>query len=207
MTDYCTTAELGPEIGIYDPDDDSLLAVAISAASRRIDKFCGHRFDLVDPDTDTPATRELYVTDGTCLLLDQPGLAPGIGLATDEDLVVKVDDSLDLSFSVTLTTADYQLVRVVEANYGEIRPLRSSSTRFPCVDDQPYVQVTGHFGVLEIPDEVHKACLLQAARLYKAKDAVFGAASFGDGGAMYLKAALDPVAADLLRGLQLAPVG
>jgi hypothetical protein len=61
------------------------------------------------------------------------------------------------------------------------------------------VQVTAKFGWPAVPDNVEKACIIQAVQLFKAKDAAFGVASFGDmGGGLRVHAGLNPIARALV---------
>ena len=63
------------------------------------------------------------------------------------------------------------------------------------------VQITAKFGWPAIPDDVEKACLVQAAQLFKASDAVFGGVAIGmDGGVLRVRSSLNPMAEGLLEG-------
>jgi hypothetical protein len=64
---------------------------------------------------------------------------------------------------------------------------------------RPGVQVTAKFGWPAIPDDVTKACLVQAGLLFKADDASLGAIQFADAGvALRMQNRLHPVAEALL---------
>jgi hypothetical protein len=52
------------------------------------------------------------------------------------------------------------------------------------MDGRPTVQVTAKFGWPAVPDDVTKACLVQAGQLHKAKDTPFGVAGVSDMGVL-----------------------
>lgn len=207
-TVYCTPEELAAQVGIYDSDDDPLITAAIAAASRQVDSYCGRRFWQ----DETVVVREVYPSGTTCVdLLDQPGEAPASEISTVTGLIVKTDTGDDGTFATTLTiSTDFLLLprnAVAEGiAFSEIRTVgtgvfpRSSTGRAT-------VQVTAKFGWPSVPANVSQATLVQATQLYKAKDAVFGAAALGEQGAMYVRAALNPIAKALLQQHQVVPVG
>lgn len=208
-TDYCTAAALRAELGIGDSEDDLKISTAISAASRQIDGHCGRSFWI----DDSVVTREFYATSGTHLdLLDQPGEQPAREIATTTGLIVKIDEAGTGTFATTPTiSTDYLLYpRNATADgfpFSEVRLVDNYS--FPRWSyGRAGVQITAKFGWPAIPDDVEKACLIQAAQLFKAKDAAFGVASFGDAGALRVGSKrLNPVAAGLLERYQIVPIG
>jgi hypothetical protein len=83
--------------------------------------------------------------------------------------------------------------------YTRIVLTSNAASPFPVSSVRPGVQVTAKFGWPAVPDDVLKACLVQSGQLFRAQDAVFGAASFGlDGGALRVRETLNPIAAALL---------
>lgn len=203
-TDYCSADELGEQFNLSDTDDHDKMGLAITAASRQIDRFCGQRFYQ----DDAVVVREFYADSSTCVDLLEQGNAP---ISTTTGLVVKTDDALDGTFATTLTIGtDFLLLPRNAA--ADDRPFTEilviGSYYFP----RPYtgragIQVTAKFGWPEVPADVKQACIIQAAQLFKLKDAVFGAAAVGDAGAMFLRSALNPSAKALLGDFQRAPVG
>lgn len=204
MSDYCTPEELRAELGIYDIESDDLLTVAISAASRQVEEFCGRRFWLDDEAT----TRTFVASDGCTLdLLDQPGDAPKVEIGSLEDLVISTDEDGSGVFGSTATGYLLQPLNALDDGrpYSQIAP--ATGSWWPRWAGRPCVQITARFGWPAVPPEVKKATLLQAAQLYKSKDAVFGAVAMGESGAMFVRPSLNPTAKALLAGVARVPVG
>ena len=206
MVDYCTAAELEAELGISDSLDGTQTALAVSAASSQIESYCGRRFWQ----DSTVVVREFYPESPVCVdLLDQGGVATEISTTTG--LIVKVDGAGDGTFSTTWTiSTDFILLPrnavADESGFHEIRAVNTAA--FPNLSNgRAAVQVTAKFGWPAVPVDVKKACLVQAAQLFKSKDAVFGAMALGDSGALFVKAALNPTAKALLAPFQVPPVG
>lgn len=206
-TDYTTATDLATELGISDGLDNALLAASISAASRQIDGHCGRSFWQ---DTAVNA-REFYAESPVCVNLLEQDEEPAREISTTTGLIVKIDDDGDGTFETTLTIGtDFILLpRNAAADnrgFSEIRLVENYNFPRPS-NGRPGVQVTAKFGWPAVPDDVTKACLIQAAQLFKAKDAVFGAVALGDTQAMYLRSSLNVTAKALLARFQVAPVG
>ena len=190
-------------IGSTDIIDDARIEVALNAASRQIDAETGRRF-WQDA---TVMVREYIAEDDDCLYVDD--------ISTTTGLIVKVDADLDGTFETTLTlNTDFKLFPANASAesparpWDEIRIRPLSAYYFPVDDDMPTVQVTAKFGWLAVPDEVTKACVVQAVYLFKSDDAAFGVVNFGDTGAAFrLNSRLHPVAAALLEPYSKARVG
>ncbi len=208
-SDYCTLNELQVELGIATSDTDRVgsLELAITAASREIDRWCGRVF-WQDA---TVVTREVWPESAVCVdLLEQHGLSREI--STTDGLIVKTDTDGDGTYETTLTiNTDFILLpRNAVADslpFSELWAVGSGS--FPLLSNgRAGVQITAKFGWPAIPDDVKKACLLQAAQLFKSKDAVFGAAALpGDVGAVFLRSQLHPQAKALLMDYQRPVIG
>lgn len=191
---YATLAQLKAElaISVSDTTTDTKLETAIAAASRQIDGFCARRFWQ----DGTVQVRTYYAGDEDECWTDD--------ISTTTGLIVKVDYGNDGSFSTTLTVStDYLLHPLNALSNTPARPYECIRTTengqyFPEWDNRPSVQVTAKFGWPAVPDDVTKACLTQAAQLYKASDAPFGGISFGDGSVVRVRSALNPIAAALL---------
>lgn len=202
---YCTLAQLKSQMRIptADTDDDTRLELAVAAASRQIDAHTGRRFwqDSV------VVAREYVADDNDCIFVDD--------ISTTTGLIVKVDTDLDGTYETTLTIGtDFRLFPLNAAAmvpvwpYDEIRIRSTSTTYFPIDDDVPSVQVTARFGWPAVPDDVTKACLVQAGLLFKADDASLGAIQFADAGvALRMQNRLHPVAEALLEPYRKAAVG
>ena len=190
---YCTLAQLQDETGVTAAAETTKMEIAIGAASRQIDGFCDRRFwqdgSVVARQYWPDDTRTLYVDD----------------ISTTTGLIVALDEGDNGAFSTTLTiTTDFILLDVNAADrvpafpYTQIR-IVNTNTGFPMFSSgRPGVQVTAKFGWPAVPDDVTKACIIQAHQLWKAKDAVFGGLSFGDSGFMRVRENMNPMAAALL---------
>lgn len=204
--DYCTTQELAAQLGIDDTDDDDLLQGSVTAASREIEGFCGRRFWI----DDTVTNRVFYATDRDELdLFDQPGEGIGVDIATATGLIIAFDTDYSGTYETALTAYNLLPANAIADGRGFscVRIGYGSAYTFPVSHGYPTVQITAKFGFPSVPEDVKKACLIQAAQLYKAKDAVFGAVSFGDSGAMYMRSGLASAAKALLAPYQRALVG
>lgn len=206
-TSYCTVEALAAEVGISDGDDDSFLTLAVSAASRQIDGHCGRRFYQ----DDAVVIRTFYAESARFVdLLEQPD-GPSTEISTTTGLIVKTDEDGDGTFATTLTAStDFLLLPLNAAADG--RPFSqiylADNYSFPLLSNgRPGVQVTAKFGWPAIPDDVEKACLIQAAQLYASKNAVFGAVAIGDTNSMVLRSSLNNVAKALLAPYQKPVLG
>lgn len=199
---YCTVAELADELEMNATETaakNGKLERAISSASRMIDKHTGwtrHGFwqdGTVQVRTYEPhESRELYIPEG---------------ISTTTGLIVKVDYEGDSTYGTTLTIdTDFKLEPRNAASDYPVRPFTEveivwSSTNYFPVGYEDTVQITAKFGWPAVPDDVNKACLVQAAQLFKASDAVFGGVAIGlDGGVLRVRSAMSPLAEALLEG-------
>ena len=193
---YATLVQLKAQmrVPLTDAADDDRLELAIAAASRQIDAHCGRRFWQ----DGTAVDREYICDDEDCVYVDD--------ISTTTGLTVKTDSDLDGTYETTLTiTTDFRLAPFNAADevpvwpYSKIVLNPNSSNAFPVNDDIPTVQVHAKFGWPAIPDDVTKACLVQAGQLFKSDDAAFGAVQFAESGvAMRVLNRLHPIAEALL---------
>lgn len=190
---YCSLAQLQAETGVNTASEETKMEIAINAASRQIDGFCDRRFWQ----DGTVVARQYWPDDPRTLYVDD--------ISTVTGLIVALDDGDNGTFATTLTIGtDYIMLepnaadRVPAWPFTQIR-LVNTNTGFPMfTSGRPGVQVTAKFGWPAIPDDVTKACIIQAHQLWKAKDAVFGGLSFGDSGFMRVRENMNPMAAALL---------
>lgn len=197
---YCTVADLADELDMTAGEAARLngkLERAINAASRMIDKHCGRRFWQ----DGTVVDRQYDADNSICCYVDD--------ISTTTGLIVKIDDDADGTFETTLTiTTDFILLpynagdRNPVEPYTELRMVSDGIQRFPVWSNgRPGVQVTAKFGWPAVPDDVEKACLVQAAQLFKASDAIFGGVSLGlDGSVLRVRSSMSPLAEALLEG-------
>lgn len=178
---YATLAELKTRLGITDTDDDSVLEAVIEATSRLIDGYCKRRFYTTAADE----TRYFTATSSGEVFVDD--LLSVTSIATDA--------SGDRTYGTTWATTDYDLDPINAAldgrAYTHVRTRYSGANTFPSYAQA--VKIVGKFGYSSTtPDVVNEACLIQAARLFKRRDAPFGVAGVGDLGEIRLVSALDP---------------
>ena len=194
---YCTLDQLKSEMRIatHDSADDTRLELSIAAASRQIDAHTGRRFWQ----DSTVQVREFYADDPLNCFTDD--------ISTTTGLIVQADEAEDGTYSETLTLGTNFILLPVNAAdnvpvhpFTQIRIVNTDNySGFPYRVLRPGVRVTAKFGWPAIPDDITKAALIQASQLFKASDAVFGAAQFGEAGvAMRVQARLNPMAEALL---------
>jgi len=182
---YCDLAVFKGELNIDDTVDDIRLERVIETVSRMIDEYTGQFF--YDTGAVTDQTR-YYTARGT-----------------RRGIVVPVDPVQTVT-TVSVATSDggtyterpsAQWVLEPRNNPSESPARPYETVRFPklvftMVPDG--IEVVGRFGWAALPRQVTEACLIQASRIQKRKDAPFGIADVPsiDGGGMRLSSRLDP---------------
>lgn len=192
---YATLNELKGFVGIPTADtaDDTTLTLALDSASAQVDAFCDRTF-LADA---TVTTRDYAVQNTGQIDIDPVSSTTG--------LIVASDDNNDGTYETTWTLGtDFRLEPINAAANGQpYDRLVALGTRwFPKLTYRPGVRVTAKFGWPggTAPPPVKNATLIQAARLWKRKDAPFGVAgSIEFGSELRLLAKLDPDVESLLR--------
>lgn len=202
-------------LGPYDPDnegvDDAEMTRALTAASREIDQLCSRTFT---PAEIGPPEDRLYHYDVPHYdrrfgwVVEIPDLTSGIGGAeiftwdaTENDWTVPVDMSKVVWLPRNGTPdPDPWTQAVLPPGLGNW----DRATYYAGVPDPNSitVMVRADFGWLSVPEPVVNACLIQATRLLRRRDAAFGVVNSIDGSSqMRLKQAMDPDALVLLDGL------
>lgn len=186
--DYISVDDMRAQARIDDVDDDAELALAITSASRAVDRYCNRQFGLAE----TPTARAYTAWWNPDIDAWQVDL---FDLSTD-DIVVTAGE-------ITITAAGYRLGPLnAEADglpYTELVFTSAAEATPSCAEGD--VVVTGVWGWLTIPDPVKQATKLQAARFVKRRDAPFGIAGSVDlGSEMRLLSKLDPDVAVALAG-------
>lgn len=182
--DYVTTEELKAFLRIDDTVDDDLLAYAVAAASRSVDKFCNRQFGLLAAVQDRVYTARWDVVLGR--------------------YVVDIDDLMTTTGLVITGAAaitDYTL-RPSNADLNG-RPWTRIILNSGGRSDLDGITVTAKFGWTDVPVTVQQATLVQSSRLFKRKDAPFGIAGSPElGSEMRLLAKVDPDVAVVLSPYQ-----
>lgn len=169
---YATLAQLKSMMTVTDTDRDSVLADKLAAASRSIDTTTGRRFYL-----DAVATARV--------------INPSRKVVRDEDgshlLVADIGDLDGLIVEVGRTGAWSAVTSSVEAEptdaIDELKPVTSLllGGSWPSGAGRR-VRVTARWGWPAIPQGVHEATLILAARLFKRKDSpegILGSSEWG----------------------------
>ena len=167
-SDYLTLAALKKTLSIsaetYADDD---LTLAITAASRAIDEYCGRFFYKDSSD----ATRKYTPLTGDFLYTDDLSAAPTSVTVNGTALVLGADYSLG-DANALLDGWPYQALRSL-----------ASTSLFP-VADVDSVVVVGKFGWPAVPSQIVSAATSQAARLMRRmREGAQGLVGYGfDGG-------------------------
>lgn len=174
---YCTAEELKSRLQITSTADDSEIALAVSAASRAIDRYTGRYFYRVtDTLTYVPDTMYHVCTDDlvsvTTLATDPAGTTAQGG-----------------TFPVTWPAGSYQLTPYNPGDPGEPWPYTKiravGGLTFPWVVPQVLmrqdrVQVTGVFGWPAVPLVIRQMSLHVASEVFRSKDAPTGGGAPGE---------------------------
>lgn len=190
--DYVSAAELKAYVRISDTVDDVQVALAITAASRAVDRHTNRQFGLlaaVEPRFYTArwdTGRGRYVVD-----IDD--------LMTQTGLLVAYDADDNETFAHSVSAFNVQPANAA----AEARPwtrlvVRPTSTTLPGLIENG-VRVTAKFGWTTVPDTIKQATLLQASRLFTRREAPFGVAGSPElGSELRLLAKVDPDVAVVL---------
>lgn len=192
---YCTSAELKAFIRKATAADDTQIGLAISAASRAIDKKTNRQFGLTGS-----AVARVYTWHGEAL--EGRAALPIDDLQTTTGLAVGLDLAADGAFSQAIVSGtDFDLWPWNAAANGKpwthlvVRP--SAAAALPC--GTRGIQVTANWGWSAVPDTVKQACMIQAGRFYLRRDSLYGIAGSPDtGGELRLLSKLDPDVALML---------
>lgn len=171
--EYGSTAQLKAWLGIEDAADDAVLSISLEAASRQIDEVVGRRFyAATEARQFSPlAADRIFVDDLTSVT------------------TLKTDADADGTYETTWATTDYVLEPTNAADLGRpytsVRVATYGTYGFPVWPSS--VEITGTWGYpVAVPAPIVQATLIQAARLFRRKDAPFGVAGSGDLGEVRL---------------------
>jgi hypothetical protein len=184
--DYVTAEELAAFVRVGDTDDETQMGLAISAASRAIDRTTRRQFGLVAvAEARSYTARRDPARDRWSVPIDD--------LMTDEGLAVAFDSGDDGTYASPITL---HVLRPVNAAQ-KTRPWTELVVR-PSSSVQPTglesgVRVTARWGWSTVPDAVKEACLLQASRILARRDSPYGIAGSPEAGSeLRLLAKVDP---------------
>lgn len=189
------------------PDpDDALMALALIGASRAIDRATMRTFRAAA----AGATARYFTADkaypsrlgGPFYVSWQPydfthAQVPISDLMTTTDLEVAFDTAGDRTYSTAVT--DYWPAPTNAADEGNPWTLLVFGSSIVPPVHQEGIRVTAKWGWTAIPEAVTYATMLQAASMFKRRDAPFGIAGSPDmGNEMRLLAKLDPDVMNLI---------
>jgi hypothetical protein len=193
---YATLAELKASVGILDADDDTELGYALGAASRLIDDYTGRQFGALA--VAIPRYYEAFYD-----IESRRWMARIDDLMVTTDLVVKTDDGTETYPTTLAADTDFRLQPYNAPADGRPWTTIVASTSNTFSRDLRSLQVTARWGWAAVPAVVTQACLIQAGRLFKRKDAPFGVAGSPElGSELRLLDRVDPDVAVLLSGLR-----
>lgn len=161
---YLTAAEVKAYLQIGDTDDDTEIDLAIGAASRAIDQWCGQRFWQDDTET----TR--YFTPDHHRVLRLMPAAIDVNAATLTSVTsVDLDRTGNGTFETSWTegTEFFLAPRGASASGRPYDSLKTLSAHCWPVGVPDSVKVVGTFGWPDIPDEVKQACAIQASVFFQ----------------------------------------
>jgi len=186
--DYVTLDEAREYRGISDVADDAQLSIAITAASRAIDRTANRQFGLVASVEDRFYTAVWHRRRGVFLVeIDD--------LMTETGFVLAYDSDEDLSFGTTAVSGDWRLLPTNAAAKGEpwtqIEIRHDASAQPPPTEGA--VKVTARWGWTTVPTDIEQACLIQVGRLFERRQSPFGIAGSPEAGSeLRLLERLDP---------------
>jgi uncharacterized phiE125 gp8 family phage protein len=184
--DYATLAELKAYLRISDADDDAQIVVALTAASRAIDRATNRQFGssaaaenrYYTAEWDRERQRWTVRIDD---LMTTTGLTVHYDSAGDETYTDVIDKYVLLPRNAAADGVPWTDLDVL-----------SSSTTTPG-GAEGAVRVHGTFGWSTVPTTIKQATLLQASRFFARRDSPFGVAGSPDAGTeIRLLPKLDP---------------
>jgi hypothetical protein len=169
--DYVTAAEVKAYLRIADTDDDALVALWATTASRAVDTFCHRQFGKVD-EVETRQYRAVYDRHLGCYVTEIDDL----GVDADMTVLSGINELLD---------SELHPLNAPQNGKPYERILTSAGGLLSIASDQ--------WGWAAVPAAVKNASLIQSARFAARRDSPFGVAgSPTEGSEMRLTAALDP---------------
>ncbi len=172
--DYTTAADLAVFMRIGDSDDNAVLARAVTAASRAVDKATGRQFGLVAA-PEARVYRALWDTHvgRWSARIDDLMTTTGLEVATDPEA----------DFTWTGEVGSAYLLRepnaVAKGIPWSALDIARTSEVFPSAPDR-VIQVTARWGWTSVPVTVVEATLLQASRFAARRDSPYGITGGGD---------------------------
>lgn len=190
--DYATTAELRSYATRHtDTVDDTELALALTAASRAIDRHTGRQFGLIAVAEQRAYTAHL---DRRIHRYRPRWIVDIDDLMSTANFAISINSTAVTTYTLrpfnAPTTISRPWTELVIDGQSEARP----------VGDDDEVLVTALWGWTSVPDTIKQATLLQASRFFARRDSPYGVAGSPELGAeTRLTARVDPDVGVMLR--------
>jgi hypothetical protein len=190
---YATLAQVKSALKIIDSIDDALLELAVEAASREIDAYCGRVFYSMGSQSRFYAASDPYF----CPIDDCQSVTEIATALTSNGNY----DTIWANPTANQNNGDYQ-IEPLNAAYptdGIVAPITGVRALwrylFPTIGGNALVRVTGTWGWAATPTAVKQATVILASRIFKRNDSPMGVAGFGDMGVMRISRTDPDVAA------------
>lgn len=195
--DYLTPQELADYERIPDDADDAQIGIAITTASRDIDRACNRQFGK----TDTPVARYY-----TAFWHETTDRHPGRWPAARGRWMISIDDLMTADDLVLKFDVDDDGTYAGEVDHFQLKPINAQADGEPWTSIVVHpsssvlpttlvggVEATATWGWTDVPVPIKQGTALQAARLLARRDSPYGIAGSPDAGSeMRLLAKLDP---------------
>lgn len=208
IMDYAQLDDLKSYVSVTTDTYDDELALIITAVSREIDGWCNRQFGR----DDTPSTRVYWATNLLYIGIDDVA-----GITTDENFVTT-------NFSLNGNGSEWIVMCQPATSspggvigdavltpynaetrgrpYTQVTSLGRLFVPYP-IGPLGQIFVTAQWGWASVPDVVSRACLIQASRIFKRKDAPFGIVGGNQfGGGATLRPGLDDDVRQLLSSVR-----
>ena len=166
--DYVTTSDLADYLRIGDSVDDALLAIAVTAASRAVDRHTNRQFGAVA----AAEERRYTARRDHCR----------------RRYVIEMDDVMDdTGLTITTEAGTIDVYALQPSNAAEVGEPWTRIVVDPDSAVQPTltedaVTIEAPWGWTAVPTAVEQATLIQAARFFTRRNAPFGIAGSPDSG-------------------------
>jgi hypothetical protein len=185
-------------------EHDLAIVAVLDAVSRWIDEYCQRHF-WQDGTEAGPVARTFEARSCRELRLGEFNDLSSVGTPT-----VETDEAGDGTFETVWSPGEFQLWPTSRPTGRPYTAIRALTRQFPYA--WPYgarsdrIRVTGVWGWDAVPDSVHQACLVQASRVFKRREAPEGVVGFDQFGTIRISNRPDPDVAALLDPYRRGPV-
>lgn len=161
------------------PQQDAIMSVAITGASRAIERYCSRVFNT------STGSRVFEATCTSWIEVDDISVAAGV--------TVSHDTANDGTYETVWASTDYELrplngrLNGMPWPYTEIHAVGNQSFPVTYAGQRAHVQVSAPWGWPAVPDEVAQANYILALDLFKMKDNPFGVAGVAEFGVMRIR--------------------